>query len=124
MNIVITDGKKDSTVIGAGPKDHGTKPTTAEQIDGWKATDHVRKPDGTGSRDSPFGVGGGECQFDRAAPNTLFCFAGAKTGQVLLALRDFPLYPAAGATGSGDLNAPPSRGALAKGAITWKVESV
>jgi hypothetical protein len=125
MTIIITDKTGASTVIGVGQADHRTKVTAADQIVGWKASKNVRRG-GKDAEANPFGasVGGGECLFEAS---TLSCFAGAmdpKKTNVALALGNFPALPTEGSKGNGTLYAPPCSGVLAKGVITWEIQTV
>jgi hypothetical protein len=120
MNIIITDSTGAITVIGAGAAVSRKKITEATQIEGWKATNHVRKG-GKDNEAAPFGAAGGECLYDTSA---LFCFAGAKNKEqtnVLLVLWSFPARPTTRFTGRGQLSVTIATGMMAQGAITWEI---
>jgi hypothetical protein len=126
INIIIADANNVSTVIGVGAR--GMAPiNAASQINGWTAPARIFNgpPDQVPAVEGqpPFGLGGGDCLFDTGS---LFCFAGAQNSNsdnVLMVLWGFPDPPQGSivSSGSGQLNAPPSTGALAGGAISWTI---
>jgi hypothetical protein len=117
MVITITDDLKASTNIGAG-----RLPQDAFQIQGWIEQNHIFFGNaGLSIATSPFAVGGGDCLFDTGS---LFCFAGPQNSDsdnVLMVLWGFQLHPASGDQGEGQLNSPPSNGALTGGSISWQI---
>jgi hypothetical protein len=125
MNIIITDDQTNSAVIGAGrlPRGAGLQVQSAFQIQGWIETNNIflGGPGGAAVATQPFAIGSGDCLFDTGS---LFCFAGPQNSNadnVLMVLWGFQLHPASGNKGTGQLNSPPSAGALDGGSIGWQV---
>jgi hypothetical protein len=72
----------------------------------------------------PFGIGGGDCLFNKT---TLFFFAGARnaaSSNLLMLLFIFPVMPKAGSSGFGVLYKPPAAGKLTGGDITWAIRFI
>jgi hypothetical protein len=121
-NIIVTDSNGVFTVIGSGSRVSGLQNPTAVQIQGWVETNQVflANPNAPMAA-APFAVGSGDCLYDTSA---LFCFAGPQNSDadnVLMVFWVFPLNPNSGDTGQGQLNAPPSSGAMTGGLVTWEV---
>jgi hypothetical protein len=125
MIIEITDSSKSLTVIGCGALPRGSAKTivTAGQIQAWIEVNSVISGSGRKINQPPFGVGGGDCEFDLFF--LLRFFAGAKNAaadNVLMILVGFPVKPTSNDSGAGVLLSPPAAGVLIKkGSILWSI---
>jgi hypothetical protein len=121
--IQITDDLKAQTNISAGSRIRGAPVQNAFQIQGWLEVNGIFfRNAGLSIMIPPFGVGGGDCLFDTGS---LFIFAGPQNSDadnVLMVLWGFQLHPASGDQGDGQLNVPPSNGALDGGSISWQIQ--
>jgi hypothetical protein len=120
--IQITDDLKAQTNISAG-RIRGAPVQNAFQIQGWLEVNGIFFGNaGLSIMIPPFGVGGGDCLFDTGS---LFIFVGPQNSDadnVLMVLWGFQLHPASGDQGDGQLNVPPSNGALDGGSISWQIQ--
>jgi hypothetical protein len=123
MVIQITDDLKAQANVSAGSRIPGVQVKNAFQIQGWLEVNGIFFGNaGLSIMIPPFGVGGGDCLFDTGS---LFIFAGPQNSDadnVLLVLWGFQLHPASGDQGDGQLNVPPSNGALDGGSISWQIQ--
>ena len=123
MVIQITDDLKAQTNISAGSRIRGAPVQNAFQIQGWLEVNGIFFGNaGLSIMIPPFGVGGGDCLFDTGS---LFIFAGPQNSDadnVLMVLWGFQLHPASGDQGDGQLDVPPSNGALNGGSIGWQIQ--
>jgi hypothetical protein len=141
MNILISDSRGLSTVVGCGALPRGSQAPilNASQIAGWAAGSGAvflqldvltrgSNPAAVQRSERPghsFGIPGGDCLYDTGS---LFFFAGPRTPQsnnVLMVLWNFPAHPNSRnivINRSGRLNVPPSAGVLAGGDIKWEIE--
>jgi hypothetical protein len=123
MVIQITDDLKAQANVSAGSRIPGVQVQNAFQIQGWLEVNGIFFGNaGLSIMIPPFGVGGGDCLFDTGS---LFIFAGPQNSDadnVLMVLWGFQLHPTSGDQGDGQLNVPPSNGALDGGSISWQIQ--
>jgi hypothetical protein len=123
MVIQVTDDLKAQANVSAGSRIPGVQVQNAFQIQGWLEVNGIFFGNaGLSIMIPPFAVGGGDCLFDTGS---LFIFAGPQNSDadnVLMVLWGFHLHPASGDQGDGQLNVPPSNGALDGGSISWQIQ--